>query len=65
MPPKILVVSPSAEVGDIAREMAPGGFETVIVRDSEVVGVAAEPEYMVCYPQRADATTRSTRPRRS
>src|SRR5881227_1430691 len=50
MPPKILVVSPSAEVSEIAREMAPGGFETVIVSDSEVVGSLPNTEYMVCYP---------------
>jgi phosphoglycerate dehydrogenase-like enzyme len=50
MPPKILVVSPSAEVGEIAREMAPGGFETVIVSDSEVVANLPGIEYMICYP---------------
>src|SRR5256714_5005506 len=50
MSPKILVVSPSAEVSEIAREMAPGGFETVIVSDSEVVGSLPNTEYMVCYP---------------
>jgi phosphoglycerate dehydrogenase-like enzyme len=50
MPPKILVVSPSAEVGEIAREMAPGGFETVIVSDSEVVASLPNTEYMICYP---------------
>jgi phosphoglycerate dehydrogenase-like enzyme len=50
MSPKILVVSPSAEVGDIAREMAPGGFETVIVSDSEVVASLPNTEYMICYP---------------
>ena len=50
MPRKILVVSPSAEVSEIAREMAPGGFETVIVSDGEVVGSLPNTEYMVCYP---------------
>jgi phosphoglycerate dehydrogenase-like enzyme len=50
MPPKILIVSPSAEVGEIAREMAPGGFETVIVSDSEVVASLPGTEYMICYP---------------
>jgi len=30
--------------------MAPGGFETVIVSDSEVVGSLPNTEYMVCYP---------------
>ena len=42
MPPKILVSCPSAEVAAIAREMAPGGFETVIVNDSEVVASLPE-----------------------
>jgi phosphoglycerate dehydrogenase-like enzyme len=50
MPPKILVVSPSAEVSEIAREMAPKGFDTVIISDSEVVGSLPNTEYMVCYP---------------
>ena len=50
MPPKILVVSPSAEVSEIAREMAPKGFETVIISDSEVVAALPNTEYMVCYP---------------
>jgi len=50
MPPKILVVSPSAEVSEIAREMAPKGFDTVIISDSEVVASLPNTEYMVCYP---------------
>src|SRR5436853_2804211 len=50
MPPKILIVSPSAEVSEIAREMAPGGFETLVVNDSEVVASLPNTEYMVCYP---------------
>jgi phosphoglycerate dehydrogenase-like enzyme len=50
MAPKILVVSPSAEVAEIAREMAPKGFETVIIGDSEVVASLPNTEYMVCYP---------------
>src|SRR2546423_4235500 len=50
MSPKILVVSPSAEVSEIAREMAPGDFETVVVGDSEVVASLPNTEYMVCYP---------------
>jgi phosphoglycerate dehydrogenase-like enzyme len=50
MSPKILVVSPSAEVSEIAREMAPKGFETVVVSDSEVAGALPGTEYMNCYP---------------
>ena len=48
MSPKILVVSPSAEVSEIAREMAPKGFDTVVVTDAEVTGALPGIEYMVC-----------------
>jgi phosphoglycerate dehydrogenase-like enzyme len=48
--PKILVVSPSAEVSEIAREMAPGGFETVVINDTQVAASLDGAEYMVCYP---------------
>jgi phosphoglycerate dehydrogenase-like enzyme len=50
MSPKILVVSPSAEVSEIAREMAPKGFETIVVSDAEVTAALPGTEYMVCYP---------------
>ena len=51
MSPKILVSCPSAEVANIAREMAPGGFETVVVHnDAEVVSNLPGIEYMICYP---------------
>jgi phosphoglycerate dehydrogenase-like enzyme len=50
MSPKILVVSPSAEVSEIAREMAPKGFDTVVVGDAEVTASLPGTEYMVCYP---------------
>ncbi len=50
MSPKILVVSPSAEVSEIAREMAPKGFDTVVISDSEVLASLPNTEYMVCYP---------------
>ena len=33
MNPRIIVVPPSAETGEIAREMAPAGFDLVLVRD--------------------------------
>ena len=32
MAPKIIVVPPSDETGEIAREMAPAGFELVLAR---------------------------------
>src|SRR5947209_13304449 len=48
---KILVSCPSAEVAAIAREMAPGDFETVVIHnDAEVVASLPNTEYMVCYP---------------
>ena len=51
MPPKILVSCPSAEVATIAREMAPGGFETVVIHnDAEVVSNLPGIEYMITYP---------------
>ena len=51
MPPKILVSCPSAEVANIAREMAPKGFETVVVHnDAEVVANLPGVEYMITYP---------------
>src|SRR3954454_4296437 len=51
MPPKILVSCPSAEVANIAREMAPSGFDSVVIHnDAEVVSSLPGIEYMVCYP---------------
>jgi phosphoglycerate dehydrogenase-like enzyme len=50
MSPKILVVSPSAEVSEIAREMAPKGFETLVVGDSQFASSLNGAEYLVCYP---------------
>src|SRR5947209_20193368 len=48
---KILVSCPSAEVAAIAREMAPGDFETVVIHnDAEVVSNLPGIEYMICYP---------------
>ena len=51
MSPKILVSCPSAEVANIARDMAPKGFETVVVHnDAEVIPNLSGIEYMICYP---------------
>ena len=51
MSPKILVSCPSAEVANIAREMAPKGFETVVVHnDAEVAPNVPGIEYMITYP---------------
>src|SRR5450432_3842426 len=48
---RIIVVPPSAETGDIARETAPTGFELVLARSGAELEAALGPaEYMVCYP---------------
>src|SRR5262245_28314029 len=51
MSPRIIVVVPSADVGAIAREMAPAGFELVrAYGESEFERALSEAEYMLCYP---------------
>jgi phosphoglycerate dehydrogenase-like enzyme len=49
---KIVVVPPSAETGEIARSLAPAGFETVLVRNdrAELQAALAVAEFLVCYP---------------
>src|SRR5215468_4797388 len=48
----IIVVPPTAEIGEIARRMAPAGFEMVLApRDGpELEAALARACYMVCYP---------------
>jgi phosphoglycerate dehydrogenase-like enzyme len=55
MSPRIIVVPPSAETGEIAREMAPAGFELVLARGggAELEAALGPVEYMVCYPNLA------------
>src|SRR3990170_910050 len=53
MPPRIVVVPPSfAEIAEIARKMAPSGFDLVVARNerAELETALASAEYMVCYP---------------
>ena len=52
MNPRIVVVPPSAEVAEIARGMAPAGFELVLVRQPgpELEAAIGPAHYMVCYP---------------
>jgi phosphoglycerate dehydrogenase-like enzyme len=53
MPPRIVVVPPShAEIAEIARNMAPAGFELVLARNEpgELQPAMASAEYIVCYP---------------
>jgi phosphoglycerate dehydrogenase-like enzyme len=51
MSPRIIVVAPSTEVGAIARDMAPAGFELVLAYgESELEPALGGVEFMVCYP---------------
>jgi phosphoglycerate dehydrogenase-like enzyme len=52
MAPRIIFVPPSPEIGEIAREMAPAGFDLTLVRSNapEFTAALAQAQYMVCYP---------------
>src|SRR5215207_3754809 len=52
MNPRLVVVPPTAEVAEIARGMAPAGFELVLVRQPgpELEAAIGPAQYMVCYP---------------
>jgi phosphoglycerate dehydrogenase-like enzyme len=52
MQPRIIVVPPSADVAEIAREMAPAGFDLVLAQPGsrEFEAALAAAAYMVCYP---------------
>ena len=53
MSPKIVVVPPTfAEIAEIARKVAPSGFELVMARNqrAELEAALNGAEYMVCYP---------------
>ena len=51
MTPRLIVVPPSPDVVDIAREMAPSGFDVVIASPgAELEAALPSAEYMVCYP---------------
>jgi phosphoglycerate dehydrogenase-like enzyme len=52
MKSRIIVVPPSVETGEIARELAPAGFELALIHheSSQLAAVLGEAEYMVCYP---------------
>ena len=52
MQPKIVFVAPSADVGEIASEMAPSGFDLKLVRGDggEVAAAVRDAQYMLCYP---------------
>ena len=64
--PRIVVVPPSAEVGKIAQEMAPAGFETMLVtrETPQFASALGEARYIVCYPGvKLDAAFYRTAPR--
>jgi phosphoglycerate dehydrogenase-like enzyme len=52
MSARIIVVPPTSEIGQLARDMAPAGFELVLARNDrpEIEAAAGNAEYMVCYP---------------
>ena len=51
MTARIILVPPSSEVAEIAREMAPSGFDTVLAAsDGEMQSALGSAEYMICYP---------------
>ena len=53
MPPRIVVVPPThAEIGEMAKKMAPSGFELVVSRSdrASLEQVLPTAEYMICYP---------------
>jgi phosphoglycerate dehydrogenase-like enzyme len=52
MPPRIVFVSPSPDVGEIAREMTPAGFDLALVGGdgAELTAAIGEAQYMLCYP---------------
>jgi phosphoglycerate dehydrogenase-like enzyme len=52
MSSKIVFVSPSADIGEIARQMAPAGFELALVRGdgAELKAAVGEAQYLLCYP---------------
>jgi phosphoglycerate dehydrogenase-like enzyme len=52
MNPRIIVVPPSAETGEIARALAPAGYDLVLVRGdgAELAAALGGAEYVLCYP---------------
>ncbi len=66
MRPRIVVVPPSAEVGKIAQEMAPAGFETTLIarENPQFAAALSDATYIVCYPGvKLDAAFYQTAPR--
>jgi phosphoglycerate dehydrogenase-like enzyme len=48
---RIVVVPPSAETAEIARTLAPAGFDLVLARNAGEIGAAiGTAEFLICYP---------------
>jgi phosphoglycerate dehydrogenase-like enzyme len=48
---RVVLVPPTAEVAEIARQMAPSGIELMLVKEgAELQAALPEAKYMVCYP---------------
>lgn len=47
---RVVLVPPTAEVAEIAKQMAPSSIELVMVKESEVMASIPDAKYMVCYP---------------
>lgn len=58
MSSRIVVVPPSPAVGELSKEMAPQGFDLVVVSDNDpgYKAALADAKYMVCYPNVALST---------
>lgn len=47
---RVVLVPPTAEVAEIARQMAPSSIELKLVKEGEVMSAVTAARYMVCYP---------------
>ena len=47
---RVVLVPPTAEVAEIARQMAPSSIDLMLVKEGEVMGAIPDAKYMVCYP---------------
>ena len=50
MSPRIVLVPPSEATAELARAIAPTGFELVMPKESDIKAQLGEAEYMICYP---------------
>ncbi|HEX4892379.1 MAG TPA: 2-hydroxyacid dehydrogenase [Hyphomicrobiaceae bacterium] len=50
MSPRIVLVPPSEATAELARAIAPTGFELVMPKEGDIKAHLGEAEYMICYP---------------